>query len=140
MKVKTDIIIVGSGAAGLFTALNLPKDKKVIVITKDKAENSDSFLAQGGMCVLKDEKDYSSYFEDTMRAGHYENDKKAVEIMIKSSPDILNDLEDFGVIFQKQKDGYVYTKEGAHSSARILFHEDITGKEITSKLLDKKKR
>ncbi|WP_290771260.1 L-aspartate oxidase [Anaerofustis sp.] len=140
MKVKTDIIIVGSGAAGLFTALNLPKDKKVIVITKDKAENSDSFLAQGGMCVLKDEKDYSSYFEDTMRAGHYENDKKAVEIMIKSSPDILNDLEDFGVIFQKQKDGYVYTKEGAHSSARILFHEDITGKEITSKLLDEAKK
>ena len=64
---KTDILIVGTGAAGLYCALNIPKDKKVCMITKDTVEHSDSFLAQGGICVLKSEDDYESYFEDTMR-------------------------------------------------------------------------
>ena len=81
---KTDIVIVGTGAAGLFAALNLPKEKNIIIITKDDAKNSDSFLAQGGMCVLKSEDDYDNYFEDTMKAGHYENDKKSLDIMIIS--------------------------------------------------------
>ena len=132
---KTDIVIVGTGAAGLFAALNLPKEKNIIIITKDEAKNSDSFLAQGGMCVLKSEDDYENYFEDTMKAGHYENDKKSVDIMIRSSVDILKDLEKYNVDFAKEGNHYIYTREGAHSSKRILFHEDTTGKEITSKLL-----
>ena len=70
---ETDIMIVGSGCAGLYCALQLPTDKKILIITKDIVENSDSFLAQGGMCMLKDESDYERYFEDTMRAGHSEN-------------------------------------------------------------------
>jgi len=140
MELKTDIIIVGSGASGLYTALNLPKDKSILIITKDEIPNSDSYLAQGGMCVLKDEDDYKSYFEDTMKAGHYENDRKSVEIMIKSSQDVLTDLEKYNVDFKKENDKYVYTKEGAHSSERILFHKDITGKEITSKLIDEAKK
>lgn len=73
MDRKADVIIVGTGAAGLFAALSLPRDKEIIIITKKDAESSDSFLAQGGICVLRDEADYESYFEDTMRAGHYEN-------------------------------------------------------------------
>ena len=52
-KIKTDILIVGSGAAGLYCALKLPKEKQIVIITKEDAESSDSFLAQGGMCVLK---------------------------------------------------------------------------------------
>ncbi|WP_138268187.1 L-aspartate oxidase [Anaerofustis stercorihominis] len=132
---KTDIVIVGTGAAGLFAALNLPKEKNIIIITKDEAKNSDSFLAQGGMCVLKSEDDYDNYFEDTMKAGHYENDKRSVDIMIRSSVDILKDLEKYNVDFAKEGNNYIYTREGAHSSKRILFHEDTTGKEITSKLL-----
>ena len=79
MKNKTDILIVGSGAAGLFCALCLPKDRKITIITKSDADQSDSFLAQGGICVLKSEEDYEHYFEDTMRAGHYENRVESVD-------------------------------------------------------------
>ena len=75
---QTDILIVGSGCAGLYCALNLPKDKNILMITKDIVEHSDSYLAQGGMCMLKDDDDYDNYFEDSMKAGHYENDKKSV--------------------------------------------------------------
>lgn len=134
---KCDVLIVGSGAAGLYCALNLPDDVKVTVITKSDAESSDSFLAQGGICVLKDMDDYDSYYEDTMKAGHYENDPKSVEIMIKSSAEIIKDLINYGVDFETDENGELeYTREGGHSCKRILFHQDITGKEITRKLLD----
>lgn len=134
---KTDIVIVGTGVGGLYCALNLPNDKQIVMVTKSAADESDSFLAQGGICVLKSEDDYESYFEDTMRAGHYENNKKSVEIMIKSSKGVIDDLVECGVRFEKRDGEFVYTKEGAHSTPRILFHEDITGREITSHLLDK---
>lgn len=138
---RTDIVIVGSGCSGLYCALQLPREKKILIVTKSKAENSDSFLAQGGMCMLRDEEDYKSYFDDTMRAGHYENDKKSVEIMIRSSQDVVHDLLDYGVRFQKDSDGnLMFTREGAHSRKRILFHEDVTGKEITSTLLAQVRR
>lgn len=132
---QTDILIIGSGCAGLYCALHLPKDKQIIIITKSAVENSDSFLAQGGMCMLKDEADYESYFEDTMRAGHYENNKESVDIMLRSSGDVVKDLLSYGVDFQREEDGSLsFTREGGHSDKRILFHKDITGKEITSKL------
>ena len=89
---KIDIIIVGTGAAGLYCALQFPEDKNILMITKEKVELSDSFLAQGGICVLKDEADYDSYFEDTMRAGHYENNKESVDLMIRKSQEIIHDL------------------------------------------------
>lgn len=133
---KTDILIVGSGCAGLYCALNLPSDKTILIITKADVESSDSFLAQGGICMLRDDEDYEGYYEDTMRAGHYENDPKSVEVMIRSSQEIIGDLIDVGVDFHREPDGSLsFTREGAHSKNRILFHEDITGKEITSKLL-----
>lgn len=59
--VKADVVIVGTGVAGLFAALHLPKDKKILMITKDELENSDSFLAQGGICVERNEEDYVFY-------------------------------------------------------------------------------
>ena len=62
---------------------------KVLMLTKQQADQSDSFLAQGGICMLRGEEDYNDYFEDTMRAGHYENDAKAVELMIRSSNSII---------------------------------------------------
>ncbi|MBR7164617.1 MAG: L-aspartate oxidase [Clostridia bacterium] len=133
---NTDILIVGSGCSGLYCALHLPKEKKITIITKTGLQDSDSFLAQGGICVLKDETDYDAFFEDTMKAGHYENDKESVSIMIRSSQNVIADLVSYGVEFSRNEDGsFIYTKEGAHSDNRILFHRDITGKEITSKLL-----
>ena len=86
--------------------------------------------------MLKSEDDYDSYFEDTMKAGHYENNKKSVETMIRNSQKTIKRLISYGVDFEKNQDGSLkFTKEGAHSTPRILFHQDITGKEITSKLL-----
>ena len=138
---KVDVLIVGSGCAGLYCALNLPKDKNILVITKDIVEHSDSYLAQGGMCMLKDESDFESYFNDTMKAGHYENNPDAVTTMINSSQDLVKDLIGFGVDFAKDEEGnLLFTREGAHSQKRILFHEDITGKEITSHLYEEAKK
>ena len=133
---KTDIIIVGSGVAGLYCALNLPEYKKITIVTKDEAPKSDSFLAQGGICVLRDEADFKAFYEDTMRAGHYENDPDSVEIMIRSSQEVIRDLVFFGAKFEKDGEEFTYTREGAHSNPRILFHEDETGKEITQNLLN----
>ncbi len=138
---KVDVLIVGSGCAGLYCALNLPKDKNILIITKDIVEHSDSYLAQGGMCMLKDESDFESYFNDTMKAGHYENNPDAVTTMINSSQDLVKDLIGFGVDFAKDEEGnLLFTREGAHSQNRILFHEDITGKEITSHLYEEAKK
>lgn len=134
-NLKTDIVIVGCGVAGLYCALHLPKDRQIVIVSKDEFERSDSFLAQGGICVLRDDDDYASYYEDTMRAGHYENNPRSVELMIRSSREVIKDLIACGTEFEKDENGYVYTREGAHSRPRILFHEDETGKEITSKLL-----
>ncbi len=133
---KTDILIIGSGVAGLYCALNLPKEKHIIIVTKDSASKSDSFLAQGGICVLRDNNDYDSFYEDTMKAGHYENKPESVDIMIRSSREVIEDLVGFGVQFEKDGEEFAYTREGAHSRPRILFHEDETGKEITSHLLE----
>ena len=102
--------------------------------------------------MLRNEEDYESYFEDTMRAGHYENRKESVDIMIRNSQSVIRDLIGYGVQFQRASGnpadgsgqdtegegllkGYAFTREGAHSRPRILFHEDVTGKEITSRLL-----
>lgn len=134
---KTDVLVAGCGCSGLYLALNLPKEKQILIVTKSDAESNDSYLAQGGMCVLTNEDDYEVYFEDTMAAGHYENDRKSVEIMIRSSQDVLKDLMGWGADFKKDADGnLLYTREGAHSAKRIVFHEDVTGKEITSHLLE----
>lgn len=135
MKKNYDIIIVGNGVAGLFAALHLPKNKEIAIITKAGIEDNDSFLAQGGICVLKNEEDYPSYFEDTLRAGHYENNRDSVDIMIRSSQEIIRELVDLGVDFEREQGEFLFTREGAHTASRILYHEDLTGKEITSKLL-----
>ena len=134
-NLQADVVIVGTGVGGCFSALNLSEDLSIIMITKSDLESSDSFLAQGGICVLHDDDDYDSYFEDTMRAGHYENRKESVDIMIRGSQDVIHDLIGYGVDFAKEDGKLLYTREGAQSRPRSLFHEDITGKEITSKLL-----
>lgn len=130
-----DVVIVGVGVSGLYTALHLSEEKRILMICKESMEECDSMLAQGGICVMRDENDYNDFFEDTMRAGHYENRKESVDIMIRSSRSIIDELLQLGVDFEKNSDGSLkYTKEGAHSKPRICFHEDITGKEITETL------
>lgn len=130
-----DTVIAGCGVGGLFTALHLPKNQKVLMICKEDMESCNSMLAQGGICVLLNNDDYDDYFEDTMRAGHYENRKESVDIMLRSSRHVIDQLVEWGVDFARNDDGSLaYTKEGAHSHPRICYHEDTTGKEITTKL------
>lgn len=136
-----DVVIVGVGVGGLYTALHLPRNLRILMICKEGMERCDSMLAQGGICVLRDESDYDDFYEDTMRAGHYENRAESVDIMIRSSREIIDDLLSLGVRFAKDEEGNLrYTKEGAHSKARICFYEDTTGKEITETLQDHVKK
>ena len=85
--------------------------------------------------MLRDDSDYESFKEDTLKAGHYENRVESVDIMIRSSRDVIRELIGYGVEFANKDGQLEYTREGCHSKPRILFHEDITGEEITSKLL-----
>ena len=133
---ECDVVIAGCGVAGLYAALNLPTSTRVIMLSKGAVDECDSMLAQGGICVLPEGSDYDAFFEDTMHAGHYENRRESVDIMIRSSRSVINDLLAMGVDFERKTDGSLdFTREGAHSRPRIAFHADITGKEITTKLL-----
>ncbi len=133
---QCDVVIAGCGVAGLYAALNLPKSTRVIMLSKGAVDECDSMLAQGGICVLPEGSDYDAFFEDTMHAGHYENRRESVDIMIRSSRSVINDLLAMGVDFERKADGSLdFTREGAHSRPRIAFHADITGREITTKLL-----
>ena len=133
--IQADILIVGTGASGLFAALHVPEDRQVLMITKDEVEHSDSFLAQGGICVLRDDTDYDSFMEDTLKAGHYENRVESVDIMIRSSRDVLRELVDYGVALAKKDGEFDYKREGGNSKPIILFHQDSTGAEIRRKVL-----
>ena len=139
MATKTidcDAVIAGCGVAGLYCALNLPRALNVVLLSKEDVASCDSMLAQGGICVLHDPDDYESFFEDTLRAGHYENRLESVDMMIRASRPIIDDLIKRGVRFARTATGELdYTREGAHSRPRIVYHEDITGEEITTHLL-----
>ncbi|WOC31422.1 MULTISPECIES: L-aspartate oxidase [Caproicibacterium] len=134
-KTEWDVLLVGTGVSGLFCALHLPASMRVLLITKAELDESDSFLAQGGICVLRNDADYAAYFADTLRAGHYENRRDSVELMIRSSQHVIRELACFGVDFARRNGELLFTREGAHSAPRILYHDDCTGKEITQKLL-----
>ena len=109
-------VIVGAGVSGLYAALKLPKEQNILLICKEDLPSCDSMLAQGGICVQRDETDYDSFFEDTLKAGHYENRKESVDIMIRNSRAVINDLLALGVRFDKEADGSLkYTREGAHA-------------------------
>lgn len=136
LEKRYDVIIVGTGVAGLNCALNVSPEKSVLVICKESPDKSDSYLAQGGICRLPEQDDYQCYFNDTMRAGHYENNPAAVDAMIRGSQEVIDDLIGYGVDFARNGDGSLaYTKEGGHSRPRICFHEDTTGREITTHLM-----
>ncbi len=133
---ESDVVIVGCGVAGLYAALNLPRALSVTMICKEDLESCDSMLAQGGICVMRDHDDYDSWFDDTLRAGHFENRRESVDTMIWSRRVVINDLIRMGVRFDHAPGGdFDYTREGAHSRPRILHHADLTGREITTTLL-----
>ena len=126
-----DVIIVGGGLAGFYTAKHLDKNLKVLIITKHRAWDSNSFYAQGGVTVAKNEEDVKSHIQDTLKAGAYVNDKKAVEFLSKESLSLIEELQEYGFEFDKENGEIIFTKEGAHSINRIVHAGgDATGREI----------
>lgn len=127
---KYDILIIGSGLAGVSTTLELSEKYKIGLVTKKKLEDSNSYLAQGGINVLKDESDRKTFIEDTMKAGHYKNNLQAVEKMVDMSQDAINFLLELGVKFNMKNGDFDYAREGGHSIARGLHIDDEIGKGI----------
>ena len=131
-----DVLIVGTGIAGLYTALNLRDNIRILMITKNTFRDCNSYLAQGGISTSLGIFDEKSYFNDTMKAGNYHNDTEAVKLLIKNSIENINNLVEIGVPFDKDNDNLKYTREGGHSKFRIVHVKDETGKYVTETLLN----
>lgn len=117
---ECDVVIAGCGVAGLYAALNLPTSTRVIMLSKGAVDECDSMLAQGGICVLPEGSDYDAFFEDTMHAGHYDNRRESVDIMIRSSRSVINDLLAMGVDFERKADGSLDFTREVRTAARAL--------------------
>jgi L-aspartate oxidase len=138
---KTDFLVIGSGIAGLTYALKVARDfpeKKVLVMTKATADETNTKYAQGGIAVVNDlENDsFEKHIEDTLIAGDGLCNEKVVDIVVKEGPDRVNELIEWGANFDKETDGdYKRGKEGGHSEFRILHHKDVTGREMERALI-----
>ncbi|HFD14257.1 MAG TPA: FAD-dependent oxidoreductase [Epsilonproteobacteria bacterium] len=127
---KYDVLIIGAGIAGLYAAMNIPKEEKVLVVCKDIPWECNTFYAQGGMVTALDAADVPLHVEDTMAAGAYHNNKEAVEILSQTSLKTTADIIDKGMEFDKDEEGnLLFTKEAAHSVERIVHAGgDATGR------------
>lgn len=135
MTINTDILIIGTGIAGLYCSLNLRKDLSITLISKSSAQECNSYLAQGGISVAKGKEDFPLFIEDTLKAGNYKNNELAVKVLVNESMDAIQDLVDLNVPFDRDDKGnLLYTKEGAHCTNRIVHCKDRTGEEIHSTL------
>ncbi|MEG1551362.1 MAG: FAD-binding protein, partial [Oscillospiraceae bacterium] len=138
MQKKYDVLIVGCGIGGLYTALSLPSNLSILVLSKKSDTLSNSSLAQGGVAaVLNFEDDsFDLHIEDTLIAGQRENDLDAVSVLVHEGPDDVRKIMSYGVDFDKNADGTIQkTLEGGHCRRRIVHHKDTTGAEIIEKLL-----
>ena len=139
---QTDFLVIGSGIAGLTYALKIANqfpDKKVLVMTKAAADETNTKYAQGGIAVVNDlENDsFNKHIHDTLIAGDGLCNKNVVEIVVKEGPERVQEIIDWGAKFDKEEDGdYKRGKEGGHSEFRILHHKDVTGKEMERALID----
>ncbi len=140
MKRVADVLIVGSGVAGLYASLNLRDDLEIIMVSKKSVNLCNSSLAQGGIAVARGKEDFQSFIEDTLKAGRYENNIDSVRVLVEESMDNINKLMDLGANFEKDENGVLFTKEGAHEINRIVYHKDITGKHVEDILLENVKR
>lgn len=128
---KYDVLIIGAGIAGLYTALSLPSNLKVLVLSKDEINNCNTYRAQGGIaCVWDEDDDFEIHMEDSLKAGNGKNNKKMLEIMVSEGPKNIQNLIDYGVDFDKNERGYDLTLEGGHTKRRILHYKDTTGKRV----------
>jgi L-aspartate oxidase len=134
---RYDVIIIGAGVAGLYAAMKIPKEKKVLIINKRETFKCNTFYAQGGVALARDKDDISVHIEDTLNAGDGLCDKGAVEVLSKFSREAIDDLVESGFEFDRDENGeLLYTKEAAHSCERILHAGgDATGRYLHHFLL-----
>lgn len=131
-----DVLVVGSGVAGLYCALNLRQDLDVMVVSKDKIDCTNTSLAQGGISVARDLDDVPFFTEDTLKAGKYKNNIQAVNVLTKESIENVDYLVSLGLNVDKDEDGnWDYTKEGAHCVNRIIHTQDNTGENVEKTLV-----
>ena len=136
-----DVIICGSGIAGIYTALNISSDLKVAIITNDKLESCNTYLAQGGITTVRGKEDSESFIEDTLYAGGNENNLETVKLIAEEADKNIKKLVSMGVPFNRDDNGnLLYTREAAHSKRRILYSNDQTGKHIFLTLAEKMRR
>lgn len=134
---KHDIIICGSGIAGIYTALNLDPKLKIAIITNEKPKTCNTYLAQGGITTVRGEEDKESFIKDTLYAGGNENNIETVKLISEESDKNIKKLIAMGVPFNRDENGNLkYTKEAAHSKRRILYSNDQTGKYIFLTLVE----
>ncbi len=134
-----DVVIIGAGVAGLYAAINLDRDKRVLIINKTRPWECNTYYAQGGICVARDDADVALHIEDTLNAGAMMCNKEAVEVLSSMSRDVIEDLIERGFEFDRDGDGnLLYTKEAAHSQERIVHAGgDATGRYLHHFLLEK---
>jgi L-aspartate oxidase len=136
MSIKTDVLIIGSGIAGLFAALKISEYADVILVTKKNKAESNTNYAQGGIATVIDPNDsFEKHVADTLIAGAGLCDRNAVESMVKEGPERINDLIEIGTKFTKKGNDFDLAKEGGHSMSRILHAKDLTGQEIERALI-----
>lgn len=140
MDVYTDVLIVGTGVAGLNAALNIDKAYKVILLTKTKPEECNTYLAQGGISTARNNEDIPLFIQDTLKAGRYKNRVDAVTVLAEESRENINILKNFGMPFDYNENGIDYTREGAHSINRIVHSTDETGKKVFETLYKEVKK
>ena len=139
MEKNFDVLIAGSGVSGLYCALNLRTDLKILVITKTKLADTDTYLAQGGISTARNNKDIPLFIEDTLRAGKYKNNKESVKILAEESMNNINEILNLGVKLDKSGEELQFTREGAHSINRIVHSKDTTGKALSNTLIEQVK-
>lgn len=133
---KTHFIVIGSGISGLNFALNASKKGEVLIITKKKIMETTTNYAQGGIAATLGNFDsYKKHLDDTLKAGAYHNNLKALKYMIEKGPSLVNKLMQLGVPFDKNESKLSLTKEGGHSAKRIAHVKDRTGHSIEEVLI-----
>lgn len=139
MNKEYDVLIVGSGAAGLYAALNFPEDVRVLLISKRELTLSNSSLAQGGVAAVLDKSNdnFKLHIADTLIAGKYKNNLNAIEVLVSEGPQDVLRLKEMGVAFDLDENGNLQmTLEAGHSRHRIVHHKDSTGRAIVDVLIE----